>query len=358
MERNTATISYCFLAPFMLLSRQEQFRSLFVRKHAQYATILHAGFIVLIFFFIRSSNFSSTLLFDFSWVHIFFLVLFSILLFLLWRGMYAAFSGKLPRISFKTLKIQNIEKNMSSEVAVTTSEKIPLILTHIPFIGNYFSAKYDQENFTQAEKFGNWLTILLVISLFIDPSRILFAICIILAVGWLVYEAVSSSQKETMTLIGKKLLSWKEVHILLKTTLLYLSHLFKKDNVLKEWNDFYKKSSETYALPPKNPHSAFLSLPVINMIPVFTSYKDTQKTFILIQNILITAFAILIFFLGWLPWILLLILLISWTFFRQLFQRNIDIPVFREITDVIIQWTEWKKTKSKIVETHLTFDKK
>lgn len=89
-EKRNAMISYCFLAPLMLLSRQEQFRSDFVRSHARYATLIHIGFLILIVAFVRSRNFSSTIIYDTTWVHGLLFVLFFILLFLLGSGLNSA----------------------------------------------------------------------------------------------------------------------------------------------------------------------------------------------------------------------------------------------------------------------------
>lgn len=82
-EKHNAMISYCFLAPFMLMSREERFKSDFIRSHARYATLLHIGFLILIVSFVRSRNFSSTILYDMTWVHGVLFVLFFVLLFLL-----------------------------------------------------------------------------------------------------------------------------------------------------------------------------------------------------------------------------------------------------------------------------------
>lgn len=89
-EKHNAMISYCFLAPFMLLSKQEQFSSQFVRSHARYATILHIGFIILIISLIRSRNFASVIIYDLTWVHVILSILFFGLLFLLGSGVYSA----------------------------------------------------------------------------------------------------------------------------------------------------------------------------------------------------------------------------------------------------------------------------
>lgn len=84
-EKHNAMISYCFLGPLMLLSRQEQFSSAFVRSHAKYASLLTLCFLILVVFLIRSQNFGSLLMFDAlqfqaSWDHILLFILFGVLL--------------------------------------------------------------------------------------------------------------------------------------------------------------------------------------------------------------------------------------------------------------------------------------
>lgn len=75
-EKHNAMISYCFLAPFMLMSRQEQFTGNFVRTHARYATILHIAFLALIVGLVRSRNFSTVIIYNLSWIHVVLFILF------------------------------------------------------------------------------------------------------------------------------------------------------------------------------------------------------------------------------------------------------------------------------------------
>ena len=94
MERHNATISYCFLAVFMLISRDERFSGKFVRSHARYATMIHLAFLVLIVILVKSRNFESIILYDVTWINIVLLLCFSGLLVLLGVGMYHALMGK------------------------------------------------------------------------------------------------------------------------------------------------------------------------------------------------------------------------------------------------------------------------
>jgi hypothetical protein len=80
IERHNAVISYCFLAPFMLISRDERFNNHFVKIHARYALLIQIAFLVLITIFIRSRNFSSMIIFGASWVHILLFLCFFVLL--------------------------------------------------------------------------------------------------------------------------------------------------------------------------------------------------------------------------------------------------------------------------------------
>ncbi len=56
-ERQNAVISYCFLGIFILLSRQERFRSAFIKSHARVATLIQFLFLLLIIGTIFSHNF-------------------------------------------------------------------------------------------------------------------------------------------------------------------------------------------------------------------------------------------------------------------------------------------------------------
>lgn len=89
-EKHNAMISYCFLAVFMLMSRQEQFSGKFIRSHARYATVLHIAFLILIVVLTQTQSFSSVIIYDLTWVHIILFILFFGLLALLGNGIYSA----------------------------------------------------------------------------------------------------------------------------------------------------------------------------------------------------------------------------------------------------------------------------
>ncbi len=94
-DKHNATISYCFLAVFMLISRQERYRNPFLRAHARYASLLHLGFLFLLIFLIYTRSLGSFVLFDaanfkFSLVNSILFVLFFVLLILTILGISRA----------------------------------------------------------------------------------------------------------------------------------------------------------------------------------------------------------------------------------------------------------------------------
>lgn len=109
IDRHNAMISYCFLAPFMLISGDERFSNEFVRAHSRYAALIHAGFLALIGILIYSRNFSSIIIFEISWVHIVIFIGFFILLGVLGIGIYRAMLGEKPHFSLKGITFSELK---------------------------------------------------------------------------------------------------------------------------------------------------------------------------------------------------------------------------------------------------------
>lgn len=275
-EKHNAMISYCFLAPFMLMSREERFKSDFIRSHARYATLLHIGFLILIVSFIRSRNFSSTILYDMTWVHGVLFILFFILLFLLGKGIYSALRGEKPRIALNTFSIKSLEKEFSTEITVSIEEKTPLILSHIPFLGIYLSAKYGGK-LTEGEKFGNWLCILLTVSAILDPSMTLFVIIILLVIFWLVYQAIGTEKDTTVHLLGDKFWTGKQVHIYIQSTLKYIHALFKHEKDMPSFTKISEETANNYVHRAEENSSPMFYIPLIN-IPHLIRFRHEEAT--------------------------------------------------------------------------------
>jgi hypothetical protein len=85
-------------------------------------------------------------------------------------------------------------------MAVTEEEKTLVILSHIPFLGIYLSAKYGGK-ISVGEKFSNWLSIALLFAIIIDPSLTLFIIIVVLTIFWLVYQSIGTEKNSLVHLI-------------------------------------------------------------------------------------------------------------------------------------------------------------
>jgi hypothetical protein len=74
--------------------------------------------------------------------------------------------------------LKGLEKGFTTEVAVSEDEKTSIILSHIPFLGTYLSAKYGGK-LQQGEKFGIWLSIASILATFLDSSLTLLITIIV-----------------------------------------------------------------------------------------------------------------------------------------------------------------------------------
>ena len=96
--------------------------------------------------------------------------------------------------------MKSFEKEFSVELAVTEEEKTLVILSHIPFLGIYLSAKYGGKT-SVGEKFSNWLAIILLFAIIIDTSLTLFIVIIIMTIFWLVYQSVGTGKDNVVHLL-------------------------------------------------------------------------------------------------------------------------------------------------------------
>ena len=102
------------------------------------------------------------------------------------------------------------------------SEKFPLILSHIPFIGIYLAEKYGH-SLVYGARWGTWATLVAVLLLWIDPSLFLLVIWIILCTLWIVYQSITVFSDNTLHLMGEKLPTLRDVQIRMKSVYHYVS---------------------------------------------------------------------------------------------------------------------------------------
>jgi hypothetical protein len=94
------------------------------------------------------------LIFDFSISNIAYFVGFILLLISLSIGVIRALHGKNPSLKIKALSLREIARHVTP-TGVDAIEKIPMILSHIPLIGNLIAAKYGV-SFYSGERFATW----------------------------------------------------------------------------------------------------------------------------------------------------------------------------------------------------------
>ncbi len=354
-EKHNAMISYCFLAVFMLISRQEQFTGKFVRSHARYATILHIAFLLLIIALTQTQSFASVIIYDFTWVHGVLFVLFFALLGLLWNGIYSALQWKKPRISLSEFTLKNFEKEFTDEVTVSRDEKTSIILSHIPFLGIYLSAKYGWQ-LAQGEKFGTWFCIAAAIAAILDPSLTLLIMMILAAMFWIVYQAVWSASTSTVHLIGNKLWGWRDVHISIKTLILYTQELFRHNEKMPSWDEIEGKTSSTYA-PYSTEVSPLIYIPVINIVLVSKIWKNPTTRIHTLQWIIITILFLYGIFWGGNAITVLSTLAGFWWYVQSKYHKDCNIPLIREWIDTWIMLSKIWKNRSKPEQIHLPTNK-
>lgn len=349
-EKHNAIISYCFLAPLMLISQQEQFRSTFVRAHAKYASLLNLCFFILIIFLIRSQNFGSLLMFDAlqfqaSWDHILLFVLFGGVLLATFAGMISAMRGVHPQLWIHTRIIGNYINNTASQT-IWEKEKIPVILSHLPFLGIYLSGKYGG-NLISGARWWSWCFVIAALLVSVDSSFFLLVIWIILSTLWVVYQGVLVLSEDSIHLIGEKLPSSHDVHIFLRSLFQYSKRLFNHDNVLPVWSQILQQERWKYQEISTTVFSPIISLPFINIFPLFSIWKKQEWNSVhALQATLITLF-MLYFILSGTMWGIMVMILASFFGFCQIhFSQKLNIPFLSEIALFWIMIRSWKHKKS------------
>lgn len=343
-EKHNATVSYCFLAVFMLLSREERFSNHFVRSHSRYAALIHIGFLLLIAALIYSRNFSSIIIFEISWVHILIFIWFFVLLGVLGIGMYRAMLWKEPHFSLKGINLSEL-KWLNNEVTLSEDQKVPLLLAHIPFVWIYLSQKYG--NFLSGgTKFGNWAFIISAWCLWIDPSLTLFITWLCATTFWIVYQGVMLSSNDSINIVWDKLYSAVDVHIFIKKIFTYIINMFKPGKELPNWESIQKEETEKYNKNITLHASTKLMIPLISMVEIWFAARNKDIHQAEIQAILINILSIYGVYTWNMPLMMLLVLAVFWSYFQAKNQKDTSIPCIGEISDILQKIIEWKKNKS------------
>lgn len=343
-EKQNAIISYCFLGVFILLSRQERFRSAFVKGHARVATIIQFLFVLLIISSIYSNNFGSMLIFDISLANILYFIL-SITLFSgLAIGVLRALQGKPPLIHLSSLTLWEIKRHITP-TEVDGIETIPMILSHIPLIGNFVAAKY-WEKFYSGERFATWSFIVIIVLLWIDPSMTLAILFAAVVSIWIIYQSISLSIDGTMIVLWDRLPTARDVHISLLTFTTYLSELMSHTKgTLPSWQWISERISNSYHRD-KTLTGEIVAIPLVNIPYIVKNIHTASIRHEVIQWIMISVTFIGALFLSYST--LFFVLYIGYVGFLSLrYQEHLTLPILSEIAALIQKWLQWSQNKSK-----------
>jgi len=189
-----------------------------------------------------------------------------------------------------SLSLRGLEKEFSKEVIVSEEEKTLILLSHIPFFGIYLSAKYGGKT-EDGEKFGTWLLIALMIAISIDPSLVICIMLLVMAIFWLVYQSIGDGKTGKIHLLGDRLLSANDIHIIIKSLLHYVKDIFNH-NSIPSYRKIHEEYKSMYENKKTEKCSPFLFIPLINIFFLIRLRKQQQLKYILIQGMLISLISI------------------------------------------------------------------
>ncbi len=310
------------------------------------ATLIQFLFLCLIVLSIRSGNFSSMLVFDISLSNIAYFVGFWILFAGLATGIISALRGKMPSIHLKSFSLRELWNHMTPKT-VDSVEKIPMVLSHLPLIGNYIVAKYGPA-FTSGERFGTWSVIVSLCLVWVNPSMTLLIVFWSLVSLWIIYQSISLAIDGHIFLLWEYLPDATQIHIFLMTLGTYTKWLLLHDhNTLPNWREIQLSETKLYHTNTTKNISEKFALPVINIYFLIKNYKNTSLQPEIIQGYLIT----IVFLTGILRGqnnITFLALFIGYIGFLSIrFGKYLDIPLFSEAAVVFQKCFVWAEEKSK-----------
>jgi hypothetical protein len=147
-------------------------------------------------------------------------------------------------------------------------------------------------------------------------------------------------------LLWEKLPGAVDIHIILRTAMIYFRKLVNHDNILPIWSELlqweksnYKESQEIVISPVK-------SFPFLNIFWFIASWRSKQITRSSIQWIMLTVW-ISVGILAGNAGLIMVLLLASFYGFTQIhFSKRLDIPVISECALICMRIIDWSKKKS------------
>lgn len=149
--------------------------------------------------------------------------------------MYRALQGNDPKFTLRELSWSSL-KSIGEVAQIEEKQKLPLILSHIPFLGTYLEERYG-EFLKSGEKFGNWAFLIAAVFIWVDPSLTLLIAWITLVTFWIVYQSVLVTSGDSVRLIGSKLPGVAKCHIWLRGAFKYGKLLINHDEKIPVWSE-------------------------------------------------------------------------------------------------------------------------
>lgn len=226
--RTNAAIAYFFLGfLFLLAKKQPNFSHAFIQAHAQFATKIHAGF--LLAYFVYAQFFRGFLLFSFPVVlisadQIVSVCFFLSLTFLLVWFAYQAQKGHLPHVS-AGIALQNHFAVQSQDTQfLNESEKMMVLLSFVPFFGFLVSARH-KNAFTQiGERICGIATLCFIGGMVFNASNTQYMLLMLGYIVFLVYVGMFLFLHSSFLLPGfiQKIPTISQIHIFFRTFPLYM----------------------------------------------------------------------------------------------------------------------------------------
>lgn len=228
--------------------------------------------------------------------------------------MYGALQGNNPKFTLRELSWSSI-KDIGEVAVIEEKQKLPLILSHIPFLGTYLEERYG-EFLKSGEKFGNWAFLIAAVFIWIDPSLTLLITWITLVTFWIVYQSVLVTSGDSLRLIGSKLPGVGTCHIWIRSAIKYCKLLVNHDEKIPVWSETQLEQSHSYEALKAKLSNPKLSVPFINIPSIIHGFKTEGLLLSLFDAIIIDIIIIYALYFGHTP-LLMIALLASWCSYWQ-----------------------------------------
>lgn len=387
-----AVVSYFMIfvsLAFLLNKKNTLINNSFVKSHTKVAFIIHLLFLInYIVFIIYWLGFNFSIL-NYDLNHILASSIFIFIFWLLMMWVYKAHKWEIFKL-WETIKIKKLEKNViniNSNHKISEKAKLTIILSKVPFVWFFISAKYKKNKIIQNNVKLNLIVTLIISILYIFWNWNLSTLILLLYIIFTVFLSINLAVKnEVINFHLEKVPSVNNIKLHFKTTCIYMWKYFAWKN-FKTYKEIFTKlfSNEIFELKKEEQKLEKLKgfrlpltiiyIPVLNIISIF-NLKSKQKKHI-INGLIITTLFISSWFLFWInnKYQLLIVFPLIFAFWNLKINLTYEIPFLydiykifafiylklkklllflkkkkKEVKEVKLKTNEIKKTEEKKVE--------